>query len=143
MRALTFVLLTLVTPVTLTTTACSPRYAAYPTTSKDATERIVQARATIAIQRTSPFASEAMLDLNRADSLLGAAEKRAADPETVDEFLDLLLSTVEGQLSLVSTYYSRRKAETTLDARRSVSADSQADTSRVGSDAKPSKRTNP
>jgi hypothetical protein len=132
-----------VSPFVVTTLGCAARYAAYPSSSKDVTERIVQAHAAIASQRTNPFAAEATLDINRAESLLLAAEKRAADPEAVDEFLDLLLSTVEGQLVVVNTYFARRKAETTLDARRSVAADNGSDRGSVSSDARSPKRTNP
>lgn len=132
-----------VSPLVMSTLGCAARYAAYPTSSKDVTERVVQAHAAIATQRSNPFAAEATLDINRAESLLLAAEKRASDPETVDEFLDLLLSTVEGQLVVVNTYFARRKAETTLDARRSVAADSGSDRGRVVSDARSSKRTDP
>jgi hypothetical protein len=142
-NALAFAVALCASSLAFSTIGCTPRYVAYPSTSKDVTERVVQAHATIASQRTNAFAPEATLDINRAESLLLAAEKRAADPDTVDEFLDLLLSTVEGQLIVVNTYFARRKAETTLDARRTVSADSGSDRGRFGSDARSSKRTDP
>lgn len=85
----------------------------YPTTARDASERIVQARAVLARQRRSTFADEIMLDANRAEQWLDQANARLGrGPADAD--VDLLLTTAEGQLSVIETHFSRREAERRL-----------------------------
>lgn len=85
----------------------------YPTTARDPGERIVLARAALDRQRTSPWAPEVALDARRAEQWIDQAAARLGQGPA-DEQVDLLLTTAEGQLSVIETYFARRDAERRL-----------------------------
>ena len=86
----------------------------YPTTARDPGERIVQARAVLDRQRRSPFADEVSLDARRVEQWLDTANARLGRGPA-DEEVDLLLTTAEGQLSVIETHFARRTAERRLN----------------------------
>jgi hypothetical protein len=100
-------------------------HATYPATARDPGERIVLARATLDRQRTSPWAGEIALDARRAEQWLDQAAARLGRGQA-DEDVDLLLTTAEGQLSVIETTFARRDAENRLrlTERRSSSSSS-------------------
>lgn len=95
------------------TAACSP-VPTYPQNARDAGERVVLARAALDRQRTSPFAPEVALDARRVEQWLDLAAARLGRGAP-DEGVDLLLTTAEGQLSVIETHFARREAERRLE----------------------------
>ena len=76
-------------------------------------EEATAARAVIAQLRESSYAAEAALDLQRAESWLGAVEQRLADGDDGEETRLLMLAT-RTQLSAVKSFFAKREAEQAL-----------------------------
>lgn len=95
------------------TAACAPA-PTYPQAARDAGERVVLARAALDRQRLSPFAAEISLDARRVEQWLDLAAARLGRGAP-DEGVDLLLTTAEGQLSVIETHFARREAERRLE----------------------------
>ena len=93
--------------------ACAPA-PTYPPHARDAGERVVLARAALDRQRSSPFAAEIALDARRVEQWLDLAAARLGRG-AADEGVDLLLTTAEGQLSVIETHFARREAERRLE----------------------------
>lgn len=76
-------------------------------------EETTAARAVIAQLRQGSYAAEAALDLQRADSWIGAAEQRLADGDD-GEVTRLLMLAAKTQLSAVKSFFAKREAEEAL-----------------------------
>ncbi len=101
----------------LSVAGCGAGYGPYPTTALEAHERLLRARGALDRAKTDPLANEVRLDLQRAEAWIATAEADAKQKDPTER-ADLYLTTAEGQISMIQTYYARRRAEDKLAKRR-------------------------
>src|SRR5262249_50399902 len=106
--------------VLLPLAGCGSGYGPYPATALEANERLLRVRGALDRAKSDPLANEVRLDLQRAEAWIGTAETDVRQKEP-GERADLYLTTAEGQLSMIQTYYARRRAEDKLAKRRDQS----------------------
>src|SRR5262249_2982409 len=96
---------------------CGSGYGPYPTTALEANERLLRDRGALDRAKSDPPANEGRPDLQRAEAWVSTADADVKQKEP-GERADLYLTTAEGQISMIQTYYARRRAEDKLARRR-------------------------
>ena len=83
-------------------------------------ERLNKYRAVLRQMQTSPYADQASVELERAALWLRRAESKRDITDADEEELDLLLSTIDGQLVRLRSAFAERRAKDELESRRAA-----------------------